>query len=73
MGLTTTGGGLYVLGAGLASGIGTIPTLILLTATTASAYITSASGTINDINYILISKYDTVSSKCAIEAGVGEK
>ena len=74
LGLTVTGGGLYVVvGVAAASGIFTIPTLVAVTAATATGLITSSSGTVNDINFILISKYDTVKDKCAIEAGVGQK
>jgi len=65
---------------GISSGIGAIPILVLLKSvivggllTTASGYITGATGDVRDINIIMLSKYDTVSAKCAIEAGVGEK
>lgn len=35
--------------------------------------VTINAGTVKDINYILLSKYDTVASECAIESGVGQK
>ncbi len=37
------------------------------------SYETITAGDINDLNYILVSKYDNVKSKCAQEAGVGER
>lgn len=73
MGLGTTGAGAGLFVAGVISGVGTIPALIVGGATVVSAIITKESGPINEINYILISKYDTVSDKCAVESGVGEK
>ena len=70
LGLVTTGGGLYVIGATLVGGA--FPPLILVGSAAVSALMTSNTGTRNDINYITISKYDTVADKCAIESGVGE-
>ena len=72
-GIFTTALGTTITIAGVVSGIGTIPTLILAGATAYSGALTNAAGTINDINYIMLSKYDTVTDKCAIEAGAGEK
>ena len=61
--------------AGIASGVltGGISTVVALTGVIFGSAQTISAGTVNDLNYIFISKYDTVSSKCAIEAGVGEK
>ena len=70
LGLVTTGGGLYVIGVTLVGGA--FPPLILVGSAAVSALMTSNTGTRNDINYITISKYDTVADKCAIESGVGE-
>ncbi len=75
LGIVTSGGGLYVLGAaaGLGSGIGTIPTVSLIALNVGSIATTLNTGTITESNYILLSHYDSVASKCAIEAGVGQK
>lgn len=58
---------------GFFSGVGTVPSLALLGSASGAAYLTGNTGEINDINMISISKYDTVSGKCAVTAGVGEK
>lgn len=48
--------------------------ILLLTATGGYfAAVSSASGQIEKINHILISPYDKISGKCAIESGVGQK
>lgn len=71
-GIITTATGATLTVMGVASGIGTIPTLVLIGTTLYSGAVTHESGSFNDINYIMVSKYDTVSDKCAVEAGVGE-
>lgn len=38
-----------------------------------SSGLTINAGIVKDINYIMVSKYDTVSDKCAVEAGFGEE
>ena len=80
-------GGTLAVGAtaivGIFSGVGTLPTLWAIkvgidvaviggTSTAALAYLTGGTGEIKDTNMIVVSKYDTVASKCAIEPGVGE-
>ena len=72
-GLITTAGGAVLTIAGIVSGVGTIPTLIVAGSTLYSGALTVSSGSPNDVNFILISKYDTVKDKCAIESGVGQK
>ena len=63
--------------AGVYSGVGIVATIVLLkygiVGTTVASYFTGLTGDVRDINLILVSKYDTVASKCAIEPGVGEK
>jgi len=82
LGGTTLLGGVTVVG--IVSGFGTLPTLLAVTTaaktaivggalTTGAVYLTGNTGNVNNINIIGISKYDTVASKCAIEAGVGQK
>lgn len=71
-GLLTTAAGTTITIAGVVSGVGTIPTLVLIGTTLYSGAVTRESGSFNDINYIIVSKFDTVSDKCAVELGVGE-
>lgn len=71
----TAGSIIAWLGSGVATGGLTIAGVVIATGlTTASYYFTSQqTGSINDINYVMISKYDTVKTHCAVESGVGEK
>ena len=79
IGLATTGTTLYWTGGIIVTGIATggvsIATVVAATGlTAASGYFTSQyTGSVNDINYIMVSKYDTVKNHCAVETGVGER
>ena len=58
-----TGGAVTIAQVALAGGL-----------TSASYYFTSQhTGSINDMNYIMISKYDTAKNHCAVEVGAGER
>jgi len=50
-----------------------IPIYVMAGLTGYSAFSTKNAGSITESNYILISKFDTVKEKCAVETGIGEK
>jgi len=71
--LNTAGAGVGVYAIGTyVTGLA-FPPLLLVTATGGLLYLAKNEGEIKDINYILISKFDTVAEKCAVESGVGQK
>ena len=53
--------------------VGVAGAKIGLTAATYEGLMAGQSGTIRDINYIMVSKYDTIADKCSVAPGVGEK
>ena len=83
-----TGKGLFLAAAGTAATIymtvqtaGLAPIALMVAKgaivagaayTSFEAFTTANSGSVQDINYLLISKYDSVSKNCAIEAGAGQ-
>lgn len=71
-GLGTTGAGAAITTLALVSGVGTIPTLIGLGATGAATYLTSRTGDVKDLNYVMVSTYDRVKDVCDVQTGVGE-
>jgi hypothetical protein len=77
-GTGTTGTLMYwtggLIGSGIVTGGVSIATVAVASGlTAASYYFTSNTGTINDINYVMLSRYNTVENKCAVETGAGER